>query len=277
MDEYSNDYIDVLGVKTAIFYRDDEKRKQVAVLVEMPGHGDSDIPSWRDLKSLRRWFSAATRQIAERFAGRKMVVFLHGLNGSAFGCKLFEKEVSEAIFPKLKIGDHMVVTHSFGCMAVDKKLATNAIFFTPVPSVSRFYQTSLELAERLFRSRLVIFLYRRPLAAFLRGMIISVRRDREGLKRIWDVGTYEKKMGRDKRMFQAKLASECIKSGAFDGISPVAVIFGAKDGMPLERSAEDLAKIFPSAKIASVEAGHLAPIEFPEEVAKVLKKALGTK
>jgi len=68
------------------------------------------------------------------------------------------------------------------------------------------------------------------------------------------------------------LAQECLVGEIFAEIRPVGVVFGTRDGMPREQSAEALGVIFPESKIVAVRAGHLLPIEYPERAAEAIEK-----
>jgi pimeloyl-ACP methyl ester carboxylesterase len=272
MNDYSQVFLTVAGVRTSVFYY--EADRGVSVFVEMPGHGDSDIPSWTDLASLRGWFDKAVEAAVKKFDGRKILIFLHGLNGSAYGFKFLEPKMRE-MFSLMKKGEMRIVAHSFGCMAVGGGLAKKAVFLTPVPTVTKFYRKSLRLAGGLFRSRLVVFVHRQSVPAFLRGLIISIRRDAVGLSRVYRVGQYERKMKRDKRVWQVQLAQECLVDGIFADVSPRGVIFGTRDGMPREQNVAALGRVFPGAKVVGVKAGHLMPIEYPERTVEAICKVFG--
>lgn len=207
------------------------------IMVDLPGHGASDIPDWSDLQGLQNWFNELVKVVSKNFGHLSKIV-----------------------------------AHSFGCYSVRPVSAAEIVFVNPVPHISGLYKHSASLAKILYLPGASAVYDWVPFSA-LRGFLLQSKysRSRETWNRQHLVAGKDSKTSAKKRQFQTKLAEICRVDNPFKGFAPDKVIMGSEDKMSLDRSAQQMQKTFPSSKIIEIRGGHLLPIENPAGLcAKIL-------
>lgn len=211
-------------------------------IVELPGHGHTDIPSARTYEFWLRW--------------------------------------SQALLPALKsrkITVDTIVAHSFGCMvgaAVMQKFDVQSVFMNPVPRTTVQYRTYSQVMHSL---RYIIApwygLY--PLAVW-RGLILSNHKTRQSFDALDWISHRTKYVARQLR-YQLEVAVQFKDIYLFSGLSDVSIrklhiIMGSHDTFSTE-DYYDLKRDIPHATLTLLPGGHLLPIESPYQTASEVFKS----
>lgn len=201
------------------------------VLVDLPGHGDSDMPSWSDLANLRQWCDELLGAVASRFGALDKIV-----------------------------------AHSFGCYVLGGGgLNWETTFICPVPTVSRYYRVTAKLG-RLLALPLAPAIYNwTPFSAW-RGFMLLKAKNWQNWHRQYAVARADSGISAAKRRYQVRLARISEMPHIFASVHPTKVIMGSRDRLPQERSPTQMQQVFPDATIAVVDGGHLLTTESPDQV-----------
>lgn len=270
LKEYSRDltteFVESNGIRTAIFLSSDfnDTTKPVALLihgfnsthaiflniaqrakstrfifVDLPGHGRSSIPDQKmNLAELRKWFSNLVKIIAEKYGVPKKIIL-----------------------------------YSIACHAFDghKPSGCEIIFLCPVPTLYENYASVPKIMDKLFRSRLIVRIYRWTPFAAMRGFVLLHNKTRESWRASWITARHDSTTNYKQLRFQVSLCDVFNGGNHFDGIKPDLVLISKFDDLAQEKSIKAMRKVFPSAKIRELNGGHLMPIDCAEEVIEVVK------
>lgn len=258
---------------TAIWLRKTETR--LIALVELPGHGGSDIPEWADFQNLRKWSQEIVKKIEEDFPNENRLILFHGITGNFYGLTFLAEELVSQKSTVGKLLDEMqndkspqtaILAHSFGCYTVSPENAANAIFLNPVPRVSPTYK----FLQKVAKAESLRIVYRSRWFMTLGDWWLLGRTPQRNKKAIF-LAKYDSSASRKQQIYQEKLRGLSGEKDVFAEVSPRLVVFGTRDRLMLDRSQNELSEVFPESEIASVKAGHLAPIETPDEIARLIK------
>lgn len=208
-------------------------------LVDLPGHGTSDIISLPDTAALRRWFD----------------------------------EVLEAI--EQDIGTVTAVcAHSFGCSSVlsSKNVAhKKIILLNPVPTPSDMYMTYVRII--MHSAHFWAHIYNWRLFVLLRGMAVAKIRTPDAKRRVRWVGR-QVRPAYKQVVFQADLIDVALDSLAYCNANNgkvALVVCGMFDTTARQRDSLEMHEVFGSSKTIFLRGGHLLPIESPERVAPLIR------
>lgn len=205
------------------------------ILVDMPGHGTSDTPSWKNVKAFQDWY----------------IQLLEALRQSGT--------------PVTK-----VVAHSFGCAVAEvTPPSVPCILLNPVPysrlSHAKYTNVIAQNATALS------FIYNWYPIALLRGLSIRKNYTKTSLANIrWVTRrTYAK---RKQFSFQSQLPLMAMKHrpSGMSGLH-ISVVVGLHDTIPRELDSRQLQQLYPHADILFLNGGHILPIENPQYVAESLE------
>jgi pimeloyl-ACP methyl ester carboxylesterase len=194
------------------------------VLVDLPGHGATDNPDWYDLANLHQWFWDLYTLIASRS-------------------------------PSLQ-----VVAHSFGCYAVTPT-KSRTIFVCPVPTKSKLAQRAADMVPTLFRPRWTIKVYDWRPFSYWRGIRLLHNKRSANRRRVAFVARCDVATTIEQRRYQAQLAKHLPQQVTFSDVKPDLVVMGRFDHLARERTIQQMAQVFPTAKIVQVPSGHMPNIE----------------
>ena len=215
------------------------------ILVDLPGHGKSDIGEFSkdpSISNLRTWFSVVVE------FSRKLA------RNTYFG----------------------IISHSFGCYAISPEISRKypVIFICPVPTVPNFSRRIGKLLVKLFTKKRIARSYNwTPLSA-LRGDMMLKNASRENRLRQYFIAESDRKTSPKFREFQAILATSAFHGENFCLIEPRMVIYGKYDFVPTEKTHSDFKTVFPNATIREIPSGHLPTTEQPELLAKIIRENL---
>ncbi len=247
----------VNGTETAIYVDDSNRGKPIAVfihgiggshyglakmartmseyqsiLIDLPGHGDSSIPDWCDIDSLRDWL-VELWQLLEMKYGKP----------------------------------NTVIAHSFGCYIVDpEQIQSKVVFVCPVPRTSPFYEMYAKVGQKLFDLPSFTRVYNSQRFARLRGEILLRKKSTSVRQYVAEISSTEKATTTDQRKYQAKLSGIKLDD-VFKDIRPSVVVAGSRDDLAVDNTDSNLRLIFPRSDIKMIDGGHLLPIEDPDSVA----------
>ena len=254
----------VHGVKTMIYINESNSSKPIAlflhgiggshygltklaktmddyqpILVDLPGHGNSDIPDWYDIYNLRDWLTEL--------------------------CELLGKK-----YGKLNV----VITHSFGCYSVNpEQIQSKVIFICPVIKTSPFYELYAKVGQKLLSLNSFTKIYNSKRFSMLRGEVLLRKRSNSIRQYVAEISSTESATTRDQRRYQAKLS--CIKiNNVFDKINPYLVIAGSMDGLTTDNTEPNLKSIFKKSIVCMIDGGHLLPIEASDLVSGCIKNSI---
>jgi pimeloyl-ACP methyl ester carboxylesterase len=202
------------------------------ILLDLPGHGDSEVPTWFDIENLRRWFSEIYQQIS---SGRRLDV----------------------------------AAHSFGCYAVTPERA-DLTFICPAPTKNPVVQLAPEVADVLFRVQPLIKIYDWQPFSYRRGIALLHDKNPANRQAVADQAAHDVKTTAKQRRFQTKLAKALPLTGLFDNISPTTVVMGRYDKLMREDTPDKMQAVFNKAKIVQLDSGHMPNIECVDQLAEIL-------
>lgn len=232
----SGDYAGVvpLAVELSHTYR--------VAIVELPGHGDSDVIPLPNAAALQRWFDKTFLSI--------------------------ERELGDVA---------AVCAHSFGCSAVlsDTILAhQKVILLNPVPTPSKTYVTYARMI--MDSAHFWAYIYNWRLFVLLRGMTLSKLHTHDAVRRVRWVG-WHSHPNYDQIVFQAGLVDMILDGYAYRHVSTgkvALVVCATSDTTARQRDSIDMRAVFGDSKIVFLNGGHLLPIESPERVAHLITDSM---
>lgn len=207
------------------------------ILVDLVGHGETAIPQdgAADLATIRRWFSQVIDQVAKRYGQPSLVI-----------------------------------THSFGCYAVDRGNQIKAVFICPVPTVSKFYVHVSRIGDAVFKTKLAVRFYNSFPFAVARGIKLLRTRTRQTVNLVVFLSKVSRAATVEQRRYQARLSLISSQKDLFRDISPEVAIIGLADKVADERTLDQIQSVFQVATVVSVSGGHLAPIENTKEIFDII-------
>jgi pimeloyl-ACP methyl ester carboxylesterase len=251
-------YLTAHGVKTAVFAPKGQKKPDVLlihgingshyglaeiaqrladlgrrpVLVDLPGHSDSEIPDWCDLANLQRWMASLYQQLAT------------------------DTQLE-------------VIAHSFGCYAVSPEVSTRVIFLCPVPTgnfVARFVPP---FANAMFHVPAFVHFFNWPAFAYFRGVMMLHRKSKNNRRKVRFITHYDF-TSVERRRYQAKL-SQAIQTNTkiFEQIKPATVVVGKFDCIAKPNSPAKMRLLFPESNIIYVSSGHMPNVECIKHLAEI--------
>lgn len=210
------------------------------LLIELPGHGESDVLKLRTAGELQRWFAEVYEHI--------------------------ERDVT---------GVDAVVAHSFGCTAVIGSVPaeTKTILLNPVPQPSAIYRRYARLIMR-FAAFWAIF-YNIPPFITLRAVALTKVHTREARRRVRYVSRYSRPRYRQ-IVYQAGLVDIIVNPRSYRAAKDAVdlVVCGLEDTTALQRDSLDMAAVFGAVPVEFLRGGHLVPIESPERVAALIREVV---
>lgn len=208
------------------------------VLIELPGHGESQRQELHNAHDLQEWFEHAH---------------------------------AELIRHTVKID--WIIAHSFGCSAVVRTLKAKVILLCPVPSPSGLYRQYARITKKL--APFWALFYSWKMFVWLRGTTLQKVRTRQAGRRIRWAG-FQSRASYTQIVYQARLIDIVLDTAAYESVSGNVelVICGLEDTTAAERDSAELEPIFPKSRIEFLRGGHLLPIETPGRVAEQIKQIL---
>jgi pimeloyl-ACP methyl ester carboxylesterase len=209
------------------------------LLVELPGHGHSDMISLKSTTALQKWF-----------------VDVRGV---------IEKEIRPI---------DVVCAHSFGCTAVvgDHNYAhpVKTILLNPVPHPSGLYAEYARVIMR-FAGFWAIF-YNLRAFVFLRSAALAKGDNWQARKNISWVSRYSRPTYRQV-IYQAGLVDIILDKTAYRYVKDTIdlVVCGLEDATASQRDSLELEAVFGRSPVLFLRGGHLLPIESPERVAAMIR------
>ncbi len=212
------------------------------VIVELPGHGNSDFVELPSAHALQKWFKKTLAQIE---ASYDMVA--------------------------------TVCAHSFGCSAVldEQVLKTREVLLlnpVPVPSelyirYSRMIMDSAHFWAHIYNWRVFIF---------MRGLVLAKTHGREAMRRVRWVG-WQAQPTYQQIVYQAGLVDIILDKSAYEHTATgdvALVVCGMADTTASQRDFLDMKTVFDGTRTVFLSGGHLLPIESPARVAEVIREAV---
>jgi len=208
------------------------------ILLELPGHGNSERLPLADAHDFQAWFDQTFVALAEKF-------------------------------PTID----WIVAHSFGCSAVIKTRRAKVILLCPVPTPSSLYRQYAWIVMRL--APFWAFFYSWKIFVWLRGAALRKVRTYGARRRIRWAG-FQSHASYMQIIYQAKLVNIILDPKAFRSISRQVklVIAGLEDTTAQQRDSAELGAVFKETRIEFLRGGHLLPIESPERTAAQIKRVL---
>lgn len=217
------------------------KKFRIAI-IELPGHGASDMLPLPNGKALQQWFDKTIISVKNEFGGVAAIC-----------------------------------AHSFGCTAVlsAQTLAQyKVILLNPVPSPSTVYVTYSRIIMK--SAHFWAYIYNWPPFILLRGMTLAKIRTHASMRRVRWVG-WHSRPAYDRIVYQAGLVDVILDNAAYkaakDG-SVALVVCALADTTAHQRDALDMEAVFGSSTTKFLSGGHLLPIESPERVARLINEAV---
>jgi len=206
-------------------------------IVEIPGHGLTDIIPLSDITDLQEWFERTLKHI--------------------------EVEMGQTA---------VVCAHSFGCSAVVSEMVLKTrkvILLNPVPLPSEAYRAYAKMI--VSEKRVWAHIYNwRPLV-ILRGVTLCKIRTRDAYRRVRWVGRHISSY--KQVVYQSELTELLLdKSGYSHALNNRVslVVCALSDTIPAQRDSLDMEDVFGSTQVLYLKGGHLMPIESPQRVARLI-------
>lgn len=208
------------------------------ILLELPGHGNSQLRDLKNAPAFQAWFDAAFQVLAQTI-------------GSI----------------------DWVVAHSFGCSAVLKCNRAKIILLCPVPTPSNLYSQYARIIMRLAPFWALFYTWR--LFILLRGRALRKVRTRAARRLVRWVG-FQSRASYKQIVYQARLVDIILDPTTYKDVSNNVklVIVGLEDTTARERDSVELGAVFAHAPVEFLRGGHLLPIESPERTAEQILKIL---
>ena len=211
-------------------------------IVDLPGHGKSDIIPLPDADALQHWCAQLVKSIG--------------------------REIGPIAF---------ICAHSFGCSAVlgkDVLTTQKIILINPVPTPSQAYARYSRIV--MSSSRFLAHIYNWQPFILLRGRTIRKVHTREAIQRVRWVGLHSPSHYHQ-IVFQSGLVDMILDSSAYRNAKTgkiALVIASISDTTAAERGSLDMQNVFGDCKVAFLRGGHLLPIETPERVAYLINQVM---
>ncbi|MDB5165488.1 MAG: hypothetical protein JWM00_378 [Candidatus Saccharibacteria bacterium] len=208
------------------------------ILLELPGHGNSQLRSLKNAQAFQAWFDAAFQVLAQTVG-------------------LID----------------WVVAHSFGCSAVLKSNRAKIILLCPVPTPSNLYSQYARIIMRLAPFWALFYSWR--LFVLLRGRALRKVRTRAARRLVRWVG-FQSRASYKQIIYQARLIDIILDPTAYSDVSDRVklVIAGLEDTTARERDSAELGAVFARTPVEFLRGGHLLPIESPERTAQQIRRIL---
>lgn len=212
------------------------------LIVELPGHGDSDMVRLSNVSMLQKWFTDVRA--------------------------LIESEIRPV---------DIVCAHSFGCSAVvgagNRVHNKRTILLNPVPHPSGVYAEYARVIMRFAKFWALFYNFR--LFIFLRSMTL-VKANTWGARRnVGWVSKYSRPTYRQ-IIYQARLVDIILDITAYEYVKDRIdlVVCGLDDTTADQRDSLELEKVFGKSPVLFLKGGHLLPIESPARVAELIRLAV---
>lgn len=209
------------------------------IIVEMPGHGESDFLPLRSSRDLQAWWRQVVKEI-------------------------------EASFGPVTA----TVAHSFGCLALSHSPKIRQIMLNPVPLPSKTYAQYAGVVKNL--APVIGHIYSMRLFVWLRVKALLKSKERHAKQNVSWVSKRSKPSYRQ-FIYQTKLTSMLSDKFGSDSTRrdvEMAVV-GLSDTTAIQRDTLDFTSVFgDNIKLCFLRGGHLLPIEDPERVASLIKVQL---
>lgn len=208
------------------------------VLIELPGHGESQRQKLHNAHDLQAWFELAHEELTNH---------------------------------TVKID--WIIAHSFGCSAVVKTAKAKVILLCPVTTPSGLYRQYARITKQLAPFWALFYSWR--IFVWLRGTTLQKVRTRQASRRIRWAG-FQSRASYAQIIYQARLIDIILDTAAYQHVTEnvALVICGLEDTTAAQRDSAELEPIFPHSRIEFLRGGHLLPIETPERVAEQIKQIL---
>ncbi|MEP6710093.1 MAG: alpha/beta hydrolase [Candidatus Saccharibacteria bacterium] len=208
------------------------------VLLDLPGHGDSQMRPIKNTRDFRDWFDHAFFAVVE------------------------------------KLGPiEFIIAHSFGCSAALRSSRAKIVLLCPVPLPSRLYRQYARITMRLAPFWALFYNWR--IFVLMRGASLRKVHTRDARRRVRWAGLYSPASYRQ-IVYQAGLIDIILDREAYDTISPQVklVIAGLEDTTAQQRDSAELEVVFGTVPVKFLRGGHLLPIESPDAVAHQIESVL---
>lgn len=212
------------------------------LIIELPGHGGTDMVRLSNAGMLQKWFTDAR--------------------------SLIESEIR---------GIDIVCAHSFGCTAVvgPGNYAHNkrTILLNPVPHPSGVYAEYARVIMR-FAGFWALF-YNFRVFIFLRSIALVKANTWTARGNVGWVSKYSRPTYRQ-IIYQARLVDIILDASAYGYVKDRMdlVVCGLDDTTADQRDSLELEKVFGKSPVLFLKGGHLLPIESPTRVAELIKLAV---
>lgn len=208
------------------------------ILLELPGHGNSDLRPLGNADDFQVWFDHTFESLT-------------------------------GIFPRID----WIVAHSFGCTAVLKSNRAKVILLCPVPSPSKLYRQYASIIKKL--APFWALFYSWKIFVWLRGAALRKVGTSEAKQRIRWAG-FQSHATYKQIIYQARLVNIILDETAYDDVSDQIklVIVGLEDTTAEQRDSAELGLVFNHTPIEFLRGGHLLPIESPDRTAKQIQQIL---
>lgn len=208
------------------------------ILVELPGHGKSQMQDMRSTHAFQAWFDHTFEALS---AAEGPIAW--------------------------------VIAHSFGCSAVINSKHAKIILMCPVPTPSSLYSQYARIIMQLAPFWALFYSWR--LFVLLRGQTlrkIGTRRARQVVR--W-VGL-QSRATYQQVIYQARLVDIILDPKAYKQVSDHVklVICGLEDTTAKQRDSAELGAVFGRTPVEYLRGGHLLPIESPERTAHQILEIL---
>jgi len=208
------------------------------ILLELPGHGNSDRQPLKNAHDFQEWFDHTFEVLSESV-------------------------------PAID----WIIAHSFGCSGVIKTRGAKVVLLCPVPTPSSLYRQYAWIVMRL--APLWAFFYSWKIFVWLRGAALRKVRTLEASRRIRWAG-FQSHASYSQIIYQAKLVNIILDPATYKSISDRVklVIAGLEDTTAQQRDSAELGAVFTGTRIEFLRGGHLLPIESPARTAQQIKRIL---
>lgn len=207
------------------------------VLVDMPGHGQSDAVRLGSVGALDGWCASLLSDI----------------------------ETTKGPIS-------LVVAHSFGCMAMlddDILHRYNVVFLNPAPTLTAMYRRY----ETFIRRTVTMwsFCYNWRPFVYMRGRSLRMIHTPDAKWRVRWVGR-RSRANKAQIVYQGNLSRLALNHTTFAHVRDTValVVCGMSDTTATQRDSVDMMHVFGSTPVLFLRGGHLLPIEAPARVAEVI-------
>ncbi|MCL2316702.1 MAG: alpha/beta fold hydrolase [Actinomycetia bacterium] len=195
------------------------------ILVDLPGHGDTDVPTWWRQPDLRAWFADVHAAVAADYGAPALVV-----------------------------------AHSFACLTVPPG-TPDVTFVCPVPAVQPVTMAAARVLRRALRLPALTEAFNEPLGSALRDLWMVKRKTWATWRELLAMDREEWRITPGQRSYQAGLTRVMTGPDQFAGVAPRRVVVVDRDVLAGRHTARDMAARFPDAELIVLDSGHLVVIE----------------